>query len=291
MNFVEFASNHGLIVRSLVPGRWMRVPTETHPRSKNGAYFFDREYGFVQDWSAMTSPVLWKTDKVLDAVALAAMQARMRDSQKSYAEARRIEQAKAAVKATWIISQAKMEQHAYLDSKGFPNSLGLVWRPDDDANLLIIPMRIDKQIVGTQLIDRDGNKKFLTGQRTHDAEYVIGSKGVDIYCEGYATGLSAHTVLAALKIHARVHICFSAGNLVRLAKNGFVVADNDASGTGQKAAEATNLPYLISDYTGEDFNDLWRRVGTLQAGMLLRNKLRNGACPEPGKQETKPVSG
>lgn len=291
MNFIDFATNYGLIVNSLVPGRWVRVPTESHPRSKNGAYFFDREYGFVQDWSAMTAPALWKTDKVLDAVALAAMQARMRDSQKAYAEARRIEQAKAADKANWIISQSKMEQHAYLDSKGFPNSLGLVWRPDDDANLLIIPMRMDKRIVGVQLIDRDGSKKFLTGQRTNDAEYVIGSSGPNIYCEGYATGLSIHAALSALKINARVHICFSAGNLVRLAKTGFVIADNDVSGTGQKAAESTNLPCLMSDCIGEDFNDLWRRIGTLRVGMMLRNKLINGACPEPGKQETKPVSG
>jgi putative DNA primase/helicase len=280
MNFIDFATSHGLIINSIISGRWVRIPTRSHPRSKNGAYFFDGEYGFVQDWASMPSPVLWKTDRVLDAIELSAMQSRMRESQKMYADARKFDQAKAADKARWIISQSKMETHAYLDYKGFPSALGLVWRPDEDTNLLAVPMRIGKEVVGVQLIDRDGGKKFLTGQKTNDAEFVIGSSGQNIYCEGYATGLSIYTALNAIKIPARVHVCFSAGNLVRLAKNGIVIADNDASGTGKKAAESTNLPYLMSEHIGEDFNDMWRRIGTLRAGMLLRKKLLNFACKD-----------
>jgi putative DNA primase/helicase len=75
-----------------------------------------------------------------------------------------------------------------------------------------------------------------------------------------------------------------------MAKTGFVVADNDASQAGDKAAQATGLPYWLPPTIGHDFNDHWREVGTLSAGMALRKFLqtaRNGARPEPGAQETR----
>src|SRR3990167_8576558 len=89
----------------------------------------------------------------------------------------RIKQAaRAAEKAVWIVCQCKLEQHAYFDSRGFTDLKGLVWWPDDENNLLCIPMHANNALVGLQMIDRNGGKKFLTGQRTSKAEFVFDTR-------------------------------------------------------------------------------------------------------------------
>ena len=273
MNFVDFAAAHGLIIDRIEAGRWVRVPTKDHPRSKNGAYFFDGDYAHVQNWAEMSECVTWRDDRPMTLTETHAMKARMEASRLAQAMERKHAQQQAAGKAKAIIKQAKYEQHAYFDSKGFRDMPGLVWYPDEETNLLVIPMRADKEIVGCQLISRDGVKKFLRGQKTNGAEFVIGTGGVDMWCEGYATALSIHAALAAMKVQCRVHACFSAGNLQRMAKRGFVVADNDESQTGQKAAQATGLPYYMPSESGWDFNDYHQSRGTFAAGMELRNFL------------------
>jgi putative DNA primase/helicase len=132
-------------------------------------------------------------------------------------------------------------------------------------------MRIGRDIVGLQMIDERGEKKFLTGQKTNDACFVMG-QGNPIYCEGYATGLSVMKALSAGKIRKSVVVCFSAGNLQRLAKDpkGYVVADNDASLTGERVAKETGLKYWLSDTVGEDFNDFQLRVGLFRSIQALK---------------------
>ena len=185
----------------------------------------------------------------------------------------------AAKKAGWIMHQTKMESHAYLDSKGWKDVPGAVWWPNEEQNLLCIPMRVGDNIVGVQLIDRNGQKRYLSGQRTSGAEYLISNNGrgaADWFVEGYATGLSLRECLHALRMRYRIHITFSAGNLVKVAAmnaGGYVVADNDASGTGERVAIQTGLPYFMP--AAGDFNDLHRSVGTFQASQLLRKWLAN----------------
>lgn len=290
MTFFEFASAHGLIIKSLEVGRWVRVPTIDHPRSKNGAYFFDGDYGHVQNWAEMTACESWREDKPMTPRDTELQRARMESSRKAHAAERQAMQSQAAQKAAAIIKQSRIEQHAYLDSKGFREAVGLVWYPDEDTNLLVIPMEIGGDVVGCQLIDRNGTKKFLKGQRTNGAAFTFGTSGIDIWCEGYATAKSIHTCLSAMKVPCMVHACFSAGNMQRMANRGLVVADSDASQTGEKAAQATGLPYWMPEQVGTDFNDLHAEIGTFAAGMKLRKFLqhaRNGARPEPGAQETR----
>ena len=79
--------------------------------------------------------------------------------------------------------------------------------------------------------------------------------------------------MAAIKARCCIHICFSAGNMEAMAKasgRGFVVADNDASETGAKAAKATGLPFFMPPLVGNDFNDLHRACGTFSASQTLR---------------------
>lgn len=184
----------------------------------------------------------------------------------------------AAKKAGWILHQCVNEQHAYLHSKGFGEAKGAVWHPDEEQNLLCIPMRIGDTLVGLQMIDRNGGKRYLSGQRTSEAEFVISNNGrgaQDWYCEGYATGLSLRDCLQALRMRYRIHITFSAGNLSKVAAKygtGYVIADRDDSGTGERAAMKTGLPYYLPD--AGDFNDAHRANGLFRTSQALQKWLR-----------------
>lgn len=183
----------------------------------------------------------------------------------------------AAKKAAWIMAQTVQEQHAYLHKKGWQEARGAVWWPTETDNLLCVPMRVGPELVGVQLINREGQKKFLKGQRTSGAEHVISSPGrgaMDWFCEGYATGLSLRDCLNALRMHYRIHITFSAGNLVKVASHfssGYVVADNDASGTGERVAVQTGFPYYLPE--SGDFNDFAKEAGVFRASQALRKFL------------------
>ena len=191
--------------------------------------------------------------------------------------AREKAQQQAAKKAGWIMHQTKNEQHAYLQSKGWPDATGPVWWPEEKQNLLCIPMRVVDTLVGVQMIDREGGKRYLTGQRTSGAEYLISNNGrgaADWFCEGYATGLSLRECLQALRMRYRIHITFSAGNLVKVAaqhEGGYVIADRDDSGTGERVAIQTGLPYYLPG--AGDFNDFHKSAGTFRASQALRKWL------------------
>ncbi len=88
-----------------------------------------------------------------------------------------------------------------------------------------------------------------------------------------------HQALRQLRLNASVVVCFSAHNLthVAVAMTGrrFVFADNDTSGTGQRAAVATGLPWTASPVDGEDANDLHARAGTMALAKLLMEVRRS----------------
>lgn len=184
---------------------------------------------------------------------------------------------RAAQTAARILSQCNLEQHAYLHSKGFPDQRGLVWWRGEDDNVLVIPMYVGTKLVNAQLIDRQCRKKFLPGV-AGGAEYTFRSgNGIHLLCEGYATGLSAQAAMAKLCLRYTVHVCFSAGNLPRIARGlstGFVIADNDASGVGERVAQQIGWPYWMSDAAGEDFNDFHQRVGLFRASQELGRFIR-----------------
>lgn len=64
MNFAAFASLHGLIVGDVFASdKIRRCPTVLHPRSDNGAYFFDGRRGWVMAWDADAKTIWWNDDK------------------------------------------------------------------------------------------------------------------------------------------------------------------------------------------------------------------------------------
>jgi putative DNA primase/helicase len=259
MTFEQFAMGHGLIINSLIFDKWVRVPTDDHPRKLNGAYIFDGQRGAIINFALHDKHIPYKTDEPYkpDPNAIAKRQ---------QLELDRIQrQHKAKGKAAFILGNATQQPHAYLRRKGFEEG-GWVWN-----GLLVVPMRINSSLVGCQLIQEDGSKKFLAGQITKGASLVIDNKGRDILCEGFATGLSVRRALKHLRVRYRIHICFSAGNMLEIAKtvtDPLVIADNDTMGVNTAKKIASR--YWLGE-AGEDFNDTEQRLGTACVADTLRS--------------------
>ena len=268
MEFIDFCKAHGVLLDSHPPlGRWSRYPTEDKPTKRNGAVKFMGDHGFVQNHAVDLDVSLWRTENPHSIDTR-----RMRELVQGAEQERLRLQQQAANKATGILNRCVQGYHPYMKAKGFVEEPVNIL-VQDGVQLMVVPMRAEGRLVGCQIIDEDGNKKFLYGQKSGGAQYILDNKGDHFFCEGYATGLSIRHALKLLKRRYVIHICFSANNMQKVAKSvgsGWVIADNDESATGLSVARATGLSYWMSDRVGEDFNDYWRRVGGLAAAMALQ---------------------
>jgi putative DNA primase/helicase len=176
-----------------------------------------------------------------------------------------------------MLNGSGMSTHPYLEAKGFPDEQGnVLWQ--DGKPVLLIPMRVANNLVGLQQIDQDGGKKFLYGQRTSNAVFTFDNKGMNVLCEGYATALSVRLAFKQMKQRYTLHVCFSAGNMAKVAAGlepGLLIADNDASGTGQRVAEESGWKYWLSDRIQEDCNDFHQRVGLFGLTQSLTQSMQN----------------
>ena len=278
MDFHDFARAHGLVIRDLVHGKICRCPTENKAGKRNGAFYFDNDFGWVQDWSVHSEIQIWKSDKVLTESELSEQKKRMEASKKAYVKLRHQKQAIAADKATWILGQTELDRHAYLEKKGFIDAVGNVWKRPEQDPLLVVPMFYQGKMCGVQMIGSTGEKKFLAGQRCSDAIFQIG-KGKDIFLvEGYASGLSLQAILGALKRQYSIMVTFSAGNMAKVAKahpDAFIIADHDESGVGQAVAAASGCKWWMPPTAGTDINDFHSEVGTFKASQVLRKALQS----------------
>ena len=256
-DFVDFCRMHGVVIDHAPQiGVWKRFKTEDKPRHRNGAVKFMGDHGFVQNHATMFEVAVWKSEGDSRAAAQ-----RIQASANQAAQDTIRHQQKAAQKAAQMLAECELRQHPYLAAKGFPDE-----RVNVNGEFMLIPMRVGRDVVGVQTINADGEKKFLFGQRCSLAQFVFSSTapGAHIVCEGYATALSIRQAMAAIKRPYTLHVCFSAGNMKKVAQSlpgGFVVADNDASGTGERIAKEIGWPYWMSDTVGEDFNDYHQRRG------------------------------
>jgi len=268
VSFIDFARGHGVEISysKLYPSdRIKRCGTTEKPKSGNGAYFWDGERGWVMNWAG-EARVVWYEDP----------HARpwTDEEKRAWVEKRRSQQSdqqrkydQVALQADIVLRSAKIENHAYLQYKGFSDEKGLVLN-----DKLMIPMRnvVTNKLQGYQSIywdlqARKYDKKMLTGMRAKNAVFCIGSRTAEEFwlVEGYATGLSVYHALKSCGMTASVIVCFSASNLVAVADQisgkRFIFADNDESKTGQTSAEATGLPWTMPDTVGWDANDLHTR--------------------------------
>jgi len=267
MDFLDFARAHGILIQHMPRiGEWMRFPTVDHPKKRNGAVKFMGAFGFAQNHATQTEVSIWRSEGEVTVSMTRAIEQADREIKDG--------QRKAAETAKWIIAQCQHGKHDYLKAKGFPDEQGYIY-VKDGVQLLTIPMWVGRNLVGVQLIDPAGQKKFLRGQLTSKAEFVFNNSGPHYLCEGYATALSLRHILKSLKKTYTIHVCFSAGNMVKVAEGltGFVIADNDKSKTGEDTAKKIGWPYWMSDAIGEDLNDFARRVGLFRAGQNLSKAL------------------
>jgi phage/plasmid primase-like uncharacterized protein len=274
MDFIQFARSHGIIINDYPPvGSWKRYPTEDHPRKRNGAVKYMGSHGFVQNHATSTVVSLWKpeaSDRLTspDMRAIIISQARAEQERKKLST-------EAVNKSVRMLNESGYRTHAYLEAKGFPDEQGSVLNIENKP-VLLIPMRVGKSLVGVQQIWEDGTKKFLYGQRTSGATFTFDNKGINIVCEGYATALSVRAAMKQMKHRYTIHVCFSAGNMVKVAaglESGLVIADNDKSGTGQQAAAEIGWPVWMSDLEGEDANDCQRRIGLFAFSQSLTQSM------------------
>lgn len=283
MTFHAFASTHGLIVGDLYGSdKIRRCPTELHPRSDNGAYFFDGRRGWVMAWDG-DGKVHWWNDP--NDTPWTDAEKREWAARRRKEEARRQEgYRQAAERAAAILRTCKPLSHNYLRSKGLPDAPGLAM-PDGE---LFVPMRdvANNQLVGGQIIkwlmdERKWEKKMLTGMRAKGAVLRLGSnKAPETWLvEGFATGLSVEAALRRLNVNASVMVCFSDRNMVHVAPmvkgRKFIFADHDASGAGERAAKDAGLPYCMSPELGEDANDMHQRAGLMTVCRQIMD-LRSG---------------
>jgi putative DNA primase/helicase len=272
MDFIQFARSHGILINDLPPlGVWKRFPTEDHPRSKNGAVKFMGDVGFVQNHATSTVVSIWKPDSPITAKVKSTYLASIRNAE----DEQRKKQHQAMQRAVGMLNGSGLSTHPYLEAKGFPDEQGnVLWQ--DGKPVLLIPMRVGGNLVGLQQIDEDGGKKFLYGQRTNNAVFTFDNKGMNVLCEGYATALSVRLAFKQMKQRYTLHVCFSAGNMAKVAAGleaGLLIADNDASGTGQRVAEESGWKYWLSDRVGEDANDFHQRVGLFQFTQSLTRSM------------------
>lgn len=160
--------------------------------------------------------------------------------------------------------------HPYLQRKRV-KPFGI--RISKDGSRLIIPLYTEaRKLMNLQFIDADGNKRFLSGGKKKECFSVIGnSTGLErlLICEGWATGASLHEELGIF-----VMVAMDAGNLEPVAQAArrlfphaeiIIAGDNDASGTGQaaanKAARAVGGKVLIPPQLGQDWNDVLTMEG------------------------------
>ena len=279
MTFIDFAAANGLLMRGAAPdGRWHRCATRSHPKKRNGAWKWLGDVGFVQAWDEMDAVAVWHADGKTERIDRKEWAKRKeKDRQQE-----RMRHAWASQEAQRLIRECERASHPYLASKGFPEALGLVHKSGD----LIIPMRDCRdygRINTVQRIAEDGTKLFLPGGKAKGSVFVIarGALRERWLCEGYATGLSLQAALMDLRRPAEIWVCFSAGNLQYVApmakKPAFVMADNDASGAGQRAAEATGLPWVMPMFEGTDCNDAHREHGVRHVVELIRDVEREKA--------------
>lgn len=286
MTFTDFAQAHGVVIDDLYASdRIRRCPTTDKPRSKNGAYFWDGDRGWVFNWSG-EAKTQWFSDPNAKPWTDEEKRAWAMKRQTAAADTERKNES-AALHAARLMRSSVPGPHDYLTRKGLGASQGMVL-PD---GALLVPMRNlhTNDLQGGQVIrwmadEMRWEKKMLPGMKAKGAVLRLGKSTQETFlCEGYATGLSIELAARSVGLSASVLVTFSDSNMVYVAPmvkgRGFVFADHDKSGAGERAAKETGLPYCMSPLIAEDANDVHVRAGLMAVAQLLMEVRRRAVEP------------
>lgn len=272
-SFIQTMRNAGLSTKAaIIPdGKMHRFYVEGDKQgSLNGWYVLYGDglaAGAFGSWKADIKGV-WcaKADHTLTHTERIQFKQRMEEAkkQREIQEATNRQEARNKALFIWKSSCPAPDTHPYLIAKHVSNH-GL--RLHNGA--LVIPMRDSLgQLHSLQFIDKNGNKRFLSGGRKKGCYFAIGNPTDTLcICEGYATAASIYKATGS-----PVAVAFDAGNLepVALALRAkfpeieiTLCADNDADSPvnvglnkARDAAMAVGALLAIPPITG-DFNDLY----------------------------------
>ncbi|MFI3122560.1 MAG: toprim domain-containing protein [Methylococcales bacterium] len=256
----DYIEADGQLHRCYIPGHKAGSKNGAYVLHSNGhpaGYFEDFKHGIKITWR-MEGNYTKLSESERSEIAAANLQ-----RQKEF----ELKQQKAAEKANAMFRNLKPAiSHPYLTKKKIPphNS-----RICNDA--LVIPIYAPNgELVNLQFIDKDGNKRFLSGGRKKGCFSFVGKlTPMILICEGYATGASLHEDSGHWVV-----VAMDAGNLEPVAReikklypnNQIVICgDNDASGIGQLKAKAAAMAVfgtvLIPEQTDMDWNDVLTMEG------------------------------
>lgn len=190
-------------------------------------------------------------------------------------QAKQYEVASNTVGTIWSSAQGASPEHPYLQRKG----IGVHGaRVTGDGRLVVPLYGQDGQLSTLQYIAHDGTKLYHPGGQTGGKFWMIGTAdepGSIYIAEGFATAATIHEAT-----HRPVVVAYSASNLVPVtgsvremygqAQDIVIVADNDASGVGQRYAEQASAKHgarMVMPPILGDANDY------AQAGFDLRDWL------------------
>jgi putative DNA primase/helicase len=212
-------------------------------------------------------------------------------------EADKKAKADTAARAGWIWPRLPREGHSpYLQRKGIHHFDARFGK----NNSIAIPVIKNDQLINLQWIQKDGEKKFMSGGEKSGASYVIrpDSTGPRILCTGYATGCSIAMAVA----NACVEVCFDDGNLVTVARErvkthpGLIIAaDNDhgkPNNSGlehaKRIVDECNVRAVWPEgISGSDFNDLQVEKGASAVEAAFSGNKQQDFPPLGGESSAK----
>lgn len=220
------------------PG-WYVVYGDGVPAGRFGCW----RSGVEVTWRAEIGRKLSPAEEMANARRMAEAKA-ARDAEKE----RQYEATSNAVETIWSSAQGASPEHPYLQRKG----IGVHGaRVTGDGRLVVPLYGQDGQLSTLQYIAHDGTKLYHPGGQTGGKFWMIGTAdepGSIYIAEGFATAATIHEAT-----HRPVVVAYSASNLVPVtgsvremygqAQDIVIVADNDASGVGQRYAEQASAKH------------------------------------------------
>ena len=150
--------------------------------------------------------------------------------------------------AIWVSGMGASPDHPYLARKGIAVH---GTRITGDGRLMAPLYSPEGKIASIQYIDAEGGKLYHAGGQTGGCFWMVGTMdepGVLYIAEGFATAATIHEITNRPCV-----VAYSASNLVPVTgsmrerygstQELVIVADNDASGTGQKYADQASAKY------------------------------------------------
>jgi putative DNA primase/helicase len=272
-------------------GKWINTDTLAGKNGKgDGRVIIQEHYVTAWNWQTNEKATVWLQDGLSVKEQRAVAQSVARSKARAEKDA-----ARAAGMAKDLMAAATLSTHPYLVAKGFRDEQAMVVPaaavratvgdyivPAASMTAILIPARRRNDVTSAQLIWEDGTKKFLFGGEMGGASHRIATGAYTWLCEGYATGLTVRRALKGLKVRATILCCFSASNIVSVARQVsgrvFIAADNDpipksnpfnGLGTGEHYSRKTGLPFGMPPDVGADFNDMEQNDGIFAVQRVL----------------------